>query len=110
MTQLLESLGDLKLNLVSGFNIVPACSDNWRQTMQTQLSIHDNRLSKLVNTLSNLKSSIGTVQVINSEIVVEQSKINFLKYKHEDLIRNLNQETQESGRKAGAWTSPWRIG
>ena len=74
--------------------------------MRTQLSTHDNRLSKLENILSNLKSSIPTVQVINSEIAVEQSKINSLVYKHEDLIRNLNKETQESGRKAGAWTSP----
>ena len=40
MTQLLESVGDLNRNLVSGLNIVAACSDNWRQSMGTQLSTH----------------------------------------------------------------------
>ena len=71
MTQLLESVGDLNLNLVSGFNIVAACSDNWKQSMWSQLSAHDNRLPKLENTLSILKSSMWTVQTTNSEIAVE---------------------------------------
>ena len=31
MTQLLESLGDLNQTIRSGFSIVAACSDNWRQ-------------------------------------------------------------------------------
>ena len=33
MTQLTESHGDLNLNLMGGFNIVAACSDNWRQSL-----------------------------------------------------------------------------
>ena len=72
MTQLLESLGDLNQNLMSGFNVVTACSDNWRQSMRTQLTTHDDRLSKLENTLSTLKSSMQIVQATNSKIGVEQ--------------------------------------
>ena len=105
MTQLLESVGDLNLNLRSGFNIVAACSDNWRQSMRTQLTTHDNRLSKLENTLSTLKSSIRTAQATSSEIAVEQRRISTMVYQNEDTIRNLNQETLESGRRAEARAS-----
>ena len=105
MTQLLESVGDLNLNLVSGFNIVPACSDNWRQSMRTQLSTHDNILSKLENTLSILNTSIQTVQTTNSEIAVERRRISSMVLQHEDIVRNLNQGTLESGRRAEARTS-----
>ena len=40
--------------------------------MQTQLTTYDNRLSKLENTLSTLKSSMQIVQATNSKIGVEQ--------------------------------------
>ena len=46
MTQLLGSLGDLNLNLREGFNIIAPCSDNWRQSMRSYLTNHDDRLSK----------------------------------------------------------------
>ena len=45
MTQLLGPL--VNLNLMGGFNVVAACSDNWRQSMRANLTSHDDRLSKL---------------------------------------------------------------
>ena len=33
MTQLFESLGNLKLYIKQGINVVSACSDNWNTTM-----------------------------------------------------------------------------
>ena len=89
MTQLLESFGDLNLILMSGFNVVPACSNNWRQLMWTQLTAHDDRLSKLENTLS---ISMRTVQSVNSEIGVEQKRVPSVVHQHESLVRDLNQD------------------
>ena len=57
MSQLLGSVGNLSLNLMGGFNIVVACSDHWRQSMYANFTSHDDRLSKLEQTLSSMRSS-----------------------------------------------------
>ena len=100
MTQLLESLGDLNLNLMGGFSVVTACSDNWRQSMRTNLNGHDDRLSKLENTLSTMRSSMRTVQSINSEIGMEQKRISSVVDQQESLVSDFNQEALVSGRRA----------
>ena len=76
MTQLLGSQGDLNLNLMGGFYTVAACSDKWRQSICAYLSNHDDRLSKLEQTLSTMKSSIVTMQATNSGMLAEQRRIN----------------------------------
>ena len=58
--------------------------------MQTQLTTYDNRLSKLENTLSTLRSSMWTVQATNSEKGVEQKRISSVVHQHEGLVRDLN--------------------
>ena len=47
MAQLLGSVGDLNENLREGFGTVASCSDNWRITMGSCLTSHEDRLSKL---------------------------------------------------------------
>ena len=47
MAQLLGTLGDLNENLREGFCVVAACSDNWRLTIDSRLTSHKDRLSKL---------------------------------------------------------------
>ena len=46
MKQLLGSLGDLNENLREGFGILADCSDNWRHTMGSRLTSHEDRLLK----------------------------------------------------------------
>ena len=99
MTQLLGSMGDLNQNLMGGFNLVAACSDNAYSSIWS--SGHDERLSKLERTLSGMKSSLGNVQNVKSEIGLKQSKISSLTDQQENLVSNLNQETLESSRRAG---------
>ena len=92
MTQLLESLGDLNQNLMSGFNVVAACSDNWRQSMRTHLSGHDDRLSKLEQTLLAMRSSLGKTQDTSSEIGMKQGRFSSMVNLQENVVGNLNQE------------------
>ena len=51
MTQLLGSPRNLNENLRKGFGIVAACSDNWRHTMGSQHTSHEDRLLKLEHNL-----------------------------------------------------------
>ena len=105
MTQLLGSLGDLNQNLMIGFNVVTACSDNWRQSMRTYLTGHDDRLSKLKHTLSTMRSSVGTAQAIYSEIGKVQKTISSVIDQQESTSYNLNQEAQASDRRARSMQS-----
>ena len=92
MTQLLESLGDLNQNLMGGFNVVAAFSDNWRQSTRIHLSGHDDMLSKLEQTLSTLRSSLRKAQAVSSEIGMKQSRMSSMVDHHENLVSNLNHE------------------
>ena len=105
MTQLLGSLGDLNQNLMGGFNIVAACSDNWRQSIHTFLPGHDDRLSKLEHILSTMRSSVGTAQAIYSEIGKVQKTISSVIDQQESTSYNLNQEAQASDRRARSMQS-----
>ena len=96
MTQLLGSLRDLNLTLKEGFNIIAACSDNWRHSMRTHLTNHDERLSKLAQTLSTMKSSVSTTQSSNSGIQAEQKRINPVIDQQENTISRLSKEVQLS--------------
>ena len=96
MTQLLGSLRDLNLTLKEGFNIIAACSDNWRHFMRTHLTNHDERLSKLAQTLSTMKSSVSTTQSSNSGIQAEQKRINPVIDQQENTISRLSKEVQLS--------------
>ena len=44
--------------------------------MQSYLTNHDDRLSKLEQTLSTMKSSVVTTQSTNSGIIAEKRRIN----------------------------------
>ena len=56
MTQFLGSPGDLNKNPREGSRVVAACSDNWRQTMGTHLTSHEDGLSKQEYNLSGCYS------------------------------------------------------
>ena len=47
LTQLLSSMGNLNENPREGFGIDAACSDNWRHTMGSQHTSHEDMLLKL---------------------------------------------------------------
>ena len=99
MTQLLESLGDLNQNLMGGFNVVAGCFDNWRQSMRTHLSGHDDMLSKLEQTLSALRSSLGKAQAVSSDIGMKQSRMSSMVDQQENLVSNLNHEAMVSSKR-----------
>ena len=65
-------------------------------------------LSKLENTLSTIRSSMKTVQSINSEIGVEQKKVSSAVYQQESLVSDVNLEALVSGRRTG-WEN-WEKG
>ena len=100
VTQLSESLGDLNQNIMSGFNVVAACSDNWRQSLCAHLSDHDDRLSKLEQTLSAMKLSLGKTQAASSELGMKQSRIISLVNQQENTVGNLNQKVLVSSKRA----------
>ena len=52
-----------------------------------------------------MRSSLGKVQTVNSEIGMKQSKISSMINQQENLVSNLNQETLESSRRAGIMQS-----
>ena len=99
MTQLLESLGNLNQNLMGGFNVVAACSDNWRQSLCAHLSDHDDRLSKLEQTLSAMKSFLGKTQIAGSELGIKQSRFSSMVNQQENVVGNLNQEVLVSSKR-----------
>ena len=101
LTQLLESLGDSNQNIRSGFSIVAACSDNWRQAMRAHLSDHDDRLSKLEQTLLARKSCVEKTQAASSELGIKQSRISSVVNQQENSVGNLNQEVLVSSKRAG---------
>ena len=68
--------------------------------MRAHLSDHDDRLSKLEQTLSAIKSSLGKTQAASSELGMKQSKICSLVNQQENVVSNLNQEVLVSSKRA----------
>ena len=68
--------------------------------MQSYLTNHDDRLSKLEQTLSTMKSSVVTTQSTNSGIIAEKRRINSVIDQQESTISELNHEVQVSSLRA----------
>ena len=74
MGQLLGSLGNLNENLREGFGIVAACSDNWRHTMGTRLTSHEDRLLKLEQSLSGMNTAIQNTHSLSLGVQVDHRR------------------------------------
>ena len=90
MSQLLGSLGDLNLNVMEGFNIVAACSDNWRQAMRANQTGRGDRISKLEKNLAVMRSSLRKTQDEYAKMCSNQHKVSFMIDQHERTVSNLN--------------------
>ena len=74
LTQLLTSIGNLNENPREGFGIVAACSDNWRHTMGSQHTSHEERLLKLKHSLSAMNTAIQNTQSFNPGVQAEHGR------------------------------------
>ena len=75
------------------------------ESMHTHLTGHDDRVSKLEKNLSALRSSMETVQAVNSGIGLKQKRIGPVVDQQESLVYNLNQDALVSSRRVGTMQS-----
>ena len=92
MGQLLESLEDLNQNIRSGFNIMAVCTDYGRQTMHDHMSVHDDILSRLEQSLFTSKPYIEKTQADSLELRRNQDRVYSDLNLQEKTVSNLNQE------------------
>ena len=67
--------------------------------MPTHLSGHYDRLSKLEQTLSAMKSFLGKTQIAGSELGIKQSRFSSMVNQQENVVGNLNQEVLVSSKR-----------
>ena len=65
MMQLLGLLGNLNEKIREGFGIVATYSDNWRHTMGSGHTSHEDRLLKLEHNLSAMNTAIQNTQSLS---------------------------------------------
>ena len=105
LTQLLSSLGNLNENPRDGFGIVAACSDNWRHTMGSRHTSHEDRLLKLEHNLSAMKTAIQNTQSLNLGVQVGHRRIEAMIAQHESIIARLSHEVEISTHKVNTVVS-----
>ena len=97
MAQVLGSLGDLNENLRVGFGIVAACSDNWRLTMGSCLTSHEDRLSKLEHNFSVMNTTFKNARSLSSR--AQADRIDAMVTQHEGIISRQNHDVEISSLK-----------
>ena len=104
-TQLLSSLGNLNKKPREGFGIVAACSDNWRHTMDSQHTSHEDRLLKLEHYVSVMNTAIQNTQSLNLGIQAEHRSIEAMVAQHKSIISRLSHEVENSSQKVNTVVS-----
>ena len=87
-------MSNLNENPREGFAVVSACTDNWRQIMDSRYNSQEERLLKLEHSLLTMNTVIQKSQSLNLGIQADQWRIDALVTQHKNIIPRLNHEVE----------------